>query len=392
VERPQLEVADVFRAHWEEYRTRHQVTSEQAQAARAILDCRTEALGGHCYRCDSCGYEEISYNSCRNRSCPKCQGNKAVEWVEARREELLPVQYFHTVFTLPAVFNDLVRQEPRKMYELLFKAASRTLLQIGRNNLHCQLGFFAILHTWGQTLTLHPHLHCLIPGAGLSESGGVVHFKNRYFVSDKILSAVFRGKFIQLLRRAVAKRAITFWGDDFEVFLNRAVSKDWVVRTKPPFGGPDVVLKYLARYTHRIAIANRRLLSLFDGHVTFRYRDYRDDSRQKQMTLSADEFIRRFLQHVLPKGFTRVRYYGFLSHHHRQHSLTTLRALLSAAGTPCTAAPTEPEPAFNSHTRCCPRCKTGTMMLIGEISPVNLSEGLPLHHNFQHSPAPPPLL
>lgn len=364
---PQFEVADIFRAHWGEYCQEHSVTKLQHRVAAAIMQCRSAALGGHLLQCAACGHQEVAYNSCRNRHCPKCQGNKAAEWVTERSEELLAVPYFHTVFTLPHELNELVLMNKRLMYDLLFKAASRTLLKVGENNLKCQLGFFAVLHTWGQTLTLHPHLHVVIPGVGISLDGQkVVRLKKkRYFVSDKILSLVFRGKFVQLLKHAYAAGKLRGEFDDFEAFVDRCVLSNWVVRTKPPFGGPQVVLKYLARYTHRVAIGNSRILSVTNESVTFRYKDYRTAESDKQMTLSGPEFIRRFLLHLLPPGFVRVRYYGFLARAQKTKALVLLRRELGW--------PILEKPALNPHSNICSCCNTGLLLQIAEIPPVRIS-------------------
>lgn len=349
--------------HWQGYCQKYgaSVTPLQHRVAAAIMQCRTEALGGHFLQCNACGHREVAYNSCRNRHCPKCQGNKAAEWVAERSDELLPVPYFHAVFTLPHELNELVLMNKRLMYELLFKAASRTLLTIGRNNLKCQLGFFSVLHTWGQALTLHPHLHVVIPGVGISLDGtkAVPLKKKRYLISDKILSLVFRGKFISLLKRARKAGELRGEFDDFEAFLNRTVSSNWVVRTKPPFGGPEVVLKYLARYTHRVAIGNSRILSVTEDSVTFRYKDYRTKESDKQMTLSAFEFIRRFLLHLLPSHFVRVRYYGFLARGFKAKALLVLRRELKALPIA--------KPALNPHSIICSCCTTGILIKIAEI-------------------------
>ena len=378
-----LVVADIFRAHWQEYQAERPATPEEHRIAEACMRCHTAALGGHMMQCDSCGHQVASYNSCRNRHCPGCQGHKAAEWVEARRDELLPVGYFHVVFTLPHIFNELVLVNKSLMYDLLFQAVAKTLLQVGERNLGCRLGFFAVLHSWGQTLTLHPHLHVVLPGCGLSlDRARVIHFKERYFVSDRILSKVFRGKFIALLKRAYRRGELRAYFDDFNAFLNLAVSETWVVRTMPSFAGPEVVLKYLARYTHRVAISNRRLLSLKDGMVTFAYRDYRT-SEDKQMSLQATEFIRRFLMHYLPKRFVRVRYYGFLTRAKRKAEFTRLRELLPTITTP-------KETETNPHRAHCPHCKAGFLVPIREL-PTQIFRLSATRTLFPTAPPPVPL-
>lgn len=366
-QQPRAEVADVFRAHWAKYcQVRGaSVTPLQHRVASAIMACRTAKLGGHVLQCSSCGHLEQSYNSCRNRHCPKCQGHKAQEWVEDRSAELLPVPYFHTVFTLPHQMNELLLVNKRLMCDLLFKAVSATLLKLGENNLSCRLGFFCLLHTWGQTLTLHPHLHVVIPGVGLSLGGDKVVplKKKRYFLPDKILSSVFRGKFVELLKRAYKQGKLYGEFDDFNAFIKRAISSKWVVRTKPPFGGPQVVLKYLARYTHRVAIGNSRILSVTADSVTFRYKDYRTAESGKQMTLSQQEFIRRFLLHLLPSGFVRVRYYGFLTRGRKLKALEQIRQQLGS----CKDIVTLPS---NPHSRTCSSCGCMTLLRIYDIPPI----------------------
>ena len=367
-----LEMANIVRLHGEQYLRMHALNFLQRKALRDIVRCRTAELGGHVYRCDGCSYEENSYNSCRSRHCPKCQGSKAQQWVDDRTDELLPVSYFHTVFTLPHQFHALVLQNQRLMYDLLFKAVSRTLLAVGQRKLHAKLGFLCLLHTWGQTLTLHPHLHVLIPGCGIDAQGAPVRFHARYLLSDKVLSRVFCGKFIALLKRAYRKGKLSLKGDlsmlanenEFERLLNEATAAHWVVRSKAPFRGPTVVLKYLARYTQRVAISNSRLLSLDEnGYVSFTYRNYRQGGAVHVMRLSASDFLSRFLLHVLPKSFVRVRYYGFLSRGRKNAALPLLRSAFEAA-------PTRQETPLKSHSHICPRCHTAPLRLAGTLAPL----------------------
>lgn len=313
------------------------------------------------YECSRCGYRKIAYNSCRNRHCPKCQGHKAFEWVEARKAELLPVEYFHTVFTLPAEFNALCLGNKRLMYDLMFKAASRTLLQLGKKNLKCNIGFFAILHTWGSSMALHPHLHVVIPGCGLSSDGRLVRFKTHYFLPDRIISTVFRGKFIELLKKAKAKTELRAEFDDFEAFLSRSVEHDWVVRTKPPFAGPEVVLKYLSRYVQRIAISNKRIRSLQNGAVAFTCKNYRADGSKQEIKLTATDFIQRFLLHAVPHHFVRIRFFGFLARQNKKLALNQLRFALAQVSL-------SEKPASITHRLPCPYCKIGILKIINEIS------------------------
>lgn len=329
----------MFRTYWERYALEHTVTPSHRKVARDIMRCRTAELGGHVYRCADCSHVEQSYNSCRNRHCPKCQGSETAAWVDARTEELLPVPYFHTVFTLPDALNGVVLLNKRAMYELLFQSVRTTLLELGEKNLGVTLGFFAVLHTWGQLLQLHPHIHCVIPACGISASGEIKVFKENYLLPDRVLSAVFRGKFIEGLKRLYRRNALQLPDDipdrdAFERLLSESCASDWVVYSKAPFAGPDVVVKYLARYTHRVAIGNSRLVSADNDRVTFTYRDYADDGERKVTSLSADHFLTRFLLHVVPRGFVRIRHYGFLSHSKKRKSLARIRAALPSLASP----------------------------------------------------------
>ncbi|HWM94458.1 MAG TPA: IS91 family transposase [Thermoanaerobaculia bacterium] len=337
-----LEVAHTLRLYGEAFRQKHRLCRVQLQAMRAIEDCRTAVLGGHLYRCEKCGSEKNVYNSCRNRHCPKCQNLEKERWLEKRRNELLPVPYFHVVFTLPEELNVLALGNPEVIYDLLFASASQTLLEIGADPKHlgARLGALAILHTWGQTLVLHPHLHCIVPGGGPSPDGERwMAASERFLLPVRVLAPVFRGKFLAGLKRLYQEGGLSLTGeaeklrDPFEFlnFLDRLYQKSWWVYGKPPFGGPEQVLKYLARYTHRVALSNHRLVALADGKVTFTYKDYSQDGRRREMTLPAEEFIRRFLLHILPHRFVRIRYYGLFANRHRERQLQRCRALLDAA-------------------------------------------------------------
>ena len=364
-----VEVADVFRAYWDEYARAHAVPSSHKKVARDIMRCRTAELGGHLYRCADCSHGEQSYNSCRNRHCPKCQGSETARWVDSRTKELLPVPYFHTVFTLPDILNPLVRRNKRGIYELMFQAVRQTILELGRNNLGVTLGFFAVLHTWGQLLQLHPHIHCVIPACGLTPSGEVKVFSKRNLLPDKVLSAVFRGKFIQGLKHLYQKRELQIPDtipdrDAFERLLSESCKSDWVVYSKAPFAGPEVVVKYLARYTHRVAIGNSRLLSIDNSKVTFTYRDYADDGAQKITSFSATHFLYRFLLHVVPKGFVRIRHYGFLSHAKKRAALPTIRAAL-LCGTSAKISSSNPHSAPS-----CPCCGSTRWFKLSELKPI----------------------
>ena len=334
------EIADILHAGINLYVQKYgSLPKEHYAIINALKACRTSALGGHVKRCGHCGYEEISYNSCRNRHCPKCQGKAAKEWTKKRSDELLPVPYFHVVFTIPQELNPVAVRNRRPFYNLMFKAVSQTLLELAKNKkpLGAEIGFFAVLHTWGQNLVDHPHIHCVIPNGGLSKN------KNRwkkgnpnYFLPVKVLSALFRGKFLAFFQDAVKTNTLRFHGktsylekeNDYRAFLAGLYQKNWFVYAKQPFAGPDQVIQYLSRYTHKIAISNRRILALENGQVSFLWRDYKDQNRMKSMTLDIVEFIRRFLLHFLPKGFMRIRYFGFLGNRIRKQMIDLCRKLI----------------------------------------------------------------
>jgi len=387
--RPALEVADVIREHGEAFLAKFGSTlgGTQKKALRDLALCRTAALGGHVERCLDCGHERIAYNSCRNRHCPKCQALVRARWLEREAEHLLPVPYYHVVFTLPAELSDLARANPAILYDLLLQSAAATLRDVAANpqRLGAQLGVLMVLHTWGQNLHHHPHVHCVATGGGLScDSAGKMDARPRwvacrpgFFLPVRVLSRVFRGKFLAGVRQAHVARQLVFPGalatladkDAFAHWLAPLYAKEWVVYAKPPFGGPEQVLKYLARYTHRVAISNHRLVKLEDGQVTFRYKDYAAAHRHKTMTLSTDEFLRRFVQHILPKGFVKVRHYGLLANRQREARLTLCRclllvALLTAQWCAAAAAPAV-EPA---QPRCCPHCG-GLRLVCQELPP-----------------------
>jgi hypothetical protein len=382
--RPALEVADVVRAHGQDFRQAHaaSLSTAQKRVLRAIESCRTAALGGHLERCDQCGHKRNAYNSCANRHCPKCQSLPRAKWIEKRRGELLPCEYFHIVFTLPAALAPLALQNKQRMYGLLFQATAETLQDIAAdpNHLGARIGFFAILHTWGQTLTIHPHLHCVVPGGGLSLDGSrwVACRRAGFFLPVRVLSRRFRRLYLRHLERAHVAGKLQFHGDLQHLSQRQAFARhlaplrkaEWVVYAKPPFGGPERVLDYLGRYTHRVAISNNRLQELKDGHVSFTYKDYKDEHRQKRMTLSADEFLRRFLMHVLPDGFQRIRHYGLLGNRHRAEHLTRCRELL---GVPAPAPPAQLDfrERYQQLTGYdlleCPVCQKGQMRWVSDL-------------------------
>jgi hypothetical protein len=334
-----LEVADIFRQHGPAYREAHRLSRNQWRAMRAIEECQTAALGGHKDQCDHCGHLEISYNSCRNRHCPKCQTLRKEKWIEARRKDLLPIEYFHVVFTLPAALNPLVSMNQQLLYDLLFRSASETLSQLAQNPKHlgAKVGMIGILHTWGQNLMDHPHTHWIVTGGGLSSDGRRWRScRKGFFLPVRVLSALFNGKFLDLLNDGFQRGDLVFPAHlrhlqdpkNFETFRRHLYRKPWVVYCKPPFDGAQGVLQYLGRYTHRIAISNNRILTLQDGKVSFLWRDYADHNRQKTMTLKADEFIRRFLLHVLPARYVRIRHFGLLANRNRKDHITLCRMIL----------------------------------------------------------------
>jgi len=370
VTRPRFEIADIIRKADASIASRYRefLTWAQVKVLNAILRCRTAALGGHRDQCTRCGYQAISYNSCRNRHCPKCQTNAREKWLAARQQELLPVDYYHLVFSVPHALVPLIWQNKKVMFRLLFEASAKTLLEVAADPkyLGAEIGFLSILHTWGQTLQRHPHIHCVVPGGGLSlDRQRWVRSPPRFFLPVRVLSRVFRGKFVAGLKRAFRNRELGFYGaclplateKTFRSFLRTLFREDWVVYAKQPFGGPDHVLHYLARYTHRVAISNHRLVNLADTHVTFLWIDYAHGSRQRTMALTHQEFLRRFLEHVLPRGLPRIRYFGFLASRRRGLFLPLCRTLLAVS--PAVDAPHATEPAV-SH---CPRCQ-GVMQVV----------------------------
>lgn len=337
-----LEVADVFRRHGPRWRLEQvgHLDRMQRRVMGAIEACRTAALGGHLRRCADCGHAEIAYNSCRNRHCPKCQGAARAAWVAARRAELLPVPYFHVVFTLPAPVGAVALQNKAVVYGILFRAAAETLRVIAADQRHlgAEIGGVAVLHSWGQTMQHHPHVHCIVPGGGPSSDGTRwIACPPGFFLSVRVLGRLFRRLFLERLAGAFAAGELCFFGElaplaDAGAFAAHCAMLrgiDWVVYAKRPFGGPDQVLAYLGRYTHRVAIANSRLVGMADGKVSFRWKDYRREGRQKVMTLDAGEFMRRFLLHVLPPGFHRIRHFGFMANGHRAARLARCRRLLA---------------------------------------------------------------
>jgi hypothetical protein len=365
-----------------EYGTK--LTPEQRRALKDLTACRTAALGGHILGCPECGHQQIAYNSCGNRHCPTCQATAAARWLEARANELLPVPYFHLVFTLPDVLDPIALANPRIVYDLLLRCAAESVLELAADPKHLgvRTGLLAVLHTWGQTLQLHPHVHCIVPGGGLSPDGDRwISSRHDFLLPVRVLSKIFRGKFLAGLRTAyhagqlrIASRRRRGTATEFERLLSAAARTDWTVYAKRPFGSPELVLKYLARYTHRVAISNSRLLDFQDGQVRFRYKDYAHGNQKRVLTLEATEFVRRLLLHVLPKGLVRIRHYGILSNRHRREDLALCRRLLNDVPTIEAAALNSGESLENTvrvaPTRVCPNCGAGRMILLAEFLPV----------------------
>jgi hypothetical protein len=386
-----IEVGDIFRSYGAAYRRRYKLRSAALKVMSALEKCRTSALGGHVDVCDTCGVMRNSYNSCCNRHCPKCQGLARERWLLARKQELLPVTYFHVVFTIPDVLNRLALVNQQLVYDILFRAASETLLDLGRDPKHigAEIGLIAILHTWGQNLMDHPHVHCIVPGGGLSRDGQRWIFPRKakadkpFFIHVNVLSDLFKKKFLHYLNKAYNNGELKFVGEivslgtpqGFQRLVDKLYSIKWVSYCKRPFGGPKQVMEYLGRYTHRVAISNYRIQTMEDGKVSFKWRDYRDNNREKVMTLDAFEFIRRFLLHVLPKGYCKIRYYGLLSNRHKSSKLKRSKEVLCV----CKHEEAHGEQSLDwadlifqltgKDPRICPECGQGRMVRL-KILPV----------------------
>jgi hypothetical protein len=361
------------------YETRYGVSSAERRVLWDLVRCRTAALGGHKQQCAQCGHEVLTYNSCRNRHCPTCQGPARARWLAARAAELLPVPYFHVVFTLPAPLGALALPNKRVLYGLLFRAVATTLRTIARDPQHlgADVGFLAVLHTWGQTLYHHPHLHCVVPGGGPSTDGARwVAARSDFFLPVRVLSRHFRRTFLRLLRRAYRHGKLRCPGPlaplahpaHWQQWLQPLTRTDWVVYAKPPFGGPHQVLKYLARYTHRVAISNQRLVSITDGQVTLRWKDYAHGQQLRTMTLDGVEFLRRFLLHRLPRGWQHIRHYGFLGNRRRAGALARIRALLPQPPTPTASEQAACAEAL-ARPDACPQCGTGRLIVVATLAP-----------------------
>jgi Putative transposase/Transposase zinc-binding domain len=381
--RPPVEVADIIRSAGESFveRSRRWITWQHRKVLLAILRCRTAVLGGHRDRCEDCGHVAISYNSCGNRHCPRCQGNACLRWLRAREAELLPTRYVHAVFTLPRELAPVALQNKKVIFNLLFHASAETLLEVARNPRHlgAEIGFFSVLHTWDQRLLFHPHVHCILAAGGLApDHARWIRSARRFFLPIKVLSRVFRGKFAAGLKAAFHSGDLHFHGTllhlaeprTFRAWLRTLFRHGWVVYAKRPFGGPEHALRYLGAYTHRVAISNYRLVALDDGKVTFRWRDSAHGNKKKLMTLPVDEFLRRFLLHLLPRGFVRIRNFGFLANRRRASLLPLCRQLLSVSTENTAATATRPTNRSGPLWRC-PKCG-GAMRMVERISPAQL--------------------
>lgn len=378
--RPVYELAGIFRQHGERYRATRRLPLQQLRIMRAIQLCRTSALGGHAEKCGQCSYTRNSYNSCRNRHCPKCQGAERQKWLESRQGELLPVEYFHVVFTLPEAVARIAFYNKQTVYGILFRAAAETLLTIARDPKHlgAEIGFFGILHTWGQNLLHHPHIHFVVPGGGIGPNGQWISCLPGFFLPVRVLSRLFRRIFLQGLCRAFENNQLAFFGElaslkdeaIFRRWLDPLKETEWVVYAKKPFGGPQTAIQYLGRYTHRVALSNNRILGVSEGRVTFQWKDYRGKDRHKSrtMTLDAEEFIRRFLIHPLPPGFQRIRYFGLMANRHRKQNLALCRTLLTGPQHQVLPSPAQCQTVWRLLTapgeRQCPQCRSAILIRI----------------------------
>ncbi len=378
------EVADIFRQHGSAYRKSHRLSQNELRVMRAIEICRTAVLGGHKDQCDHCGHLEISYNSCRNRHCPKCQTLRKEKWIEARSEDLLPIEYFHVVFTLPSELNHLALLNQKVLYDLLFRSASETLMQLAQDPKHlgATVGVIGILHTWGQNLMHHPHIHCIVTGGGLSsDEDRWVSCRKGFFIPVRVISALFKGKFLDLLKKCFQSDGFVFpdslshlnQHEDFERFTRQLYHQKWVVYCKPPFAGVKGVLQYLGRYTHRIAISNNRILHIQNGDVSFLWRDYADHNRQKTMILKTEEFIRRFLLHILPSRYVRMRHFGLLANRKRKDAIALCRQILGDSKTQQNPRKETWQEQLlricGIDVTLCPVCRKGRMLMIVRLLP-----------------------
>ena len=366
-------IQEILNKGLDEYLEKYKVVGYKQKVIKAIKDCKTEKLGAHKYICDECGYEEIAYNSCRNRHCPNCQTGKKVKWIEARKEEVLNIKYYHVVFTIPSEMYLLTLQNQEKMYKLLFKASAETLKELAKDEKYLggEIGFFSILHTWGQNLMYHPHIHLVVTGGGLSETEKWVEKKEEdFFIPVKVMSRKFRGKFLSYVKKS---KNLKFFGENkdlenpevFNNLMQQMYEKEWVVYCKEPFKNAESVIQYLGRYTHRVAISNERIIKIEDGKVTFKWRDYKDNNQMKEMTITTEEFIRRFLIHILPPKFMKIRYYGILGNRNKKKKLLKCKILTRTKIYKKKELPTLEllKKVLGKDFNLCPHCKKGHMLI-----------------------------
>ncbi len=375
-----IELQDILRLYGESYRKKYagSISSAQYRVMRHIEICRTAEMGGHIDRCDECDHERNSYNSCRDRHCPKCQFLKKEKWLENRLDDFLPINYFHVVFTLPSEINSLMLNNQKIMYDLFFRCVSETLKELSADKKYigARIGFITVLHTWGQNILYHPHVHCIVTGGGLSNNGDKwISSRSKFLFPVKVMGSLFRGKFLDCVKKEFTKETLNtdLLRSDFNQLIDSMYRKDWVVYSKPPFKKPETVFEYLARYTHRIAISNHRIVAIKDDHIFFKWRDYANGNKEKIMSLHAHEFIRRFLLHVLPKKFVKIRHYGLFSSRSKKITLETCRKILKVS---CESHRKNVESWKELLLRvsgididCCPVCGKGTMIVIKEIEP-----------------------
>ena len=364
-------IQEILNKGLDEYLEKHKVVGYKQKVTKAIKDCKTEKLGAHKYVCDECGHEEIAYNTCRNRHCPNCQFGKKLKWIEARKSEVLNVKYYHVVFTIPSEIYTVVLQNQEKMYKILFKASSETMQELARDEkyLGAEIGFFSILHTWGQNLMYHPHIHCVVTGGGLTETEKWKEKEEKFFIPVKVMSRKFRGKFLSYMK----KEKLKYYGENeyldnpenYDNLIQSMYNKEWVVYCKEPFNNAESVIKYLGRYTHRVAISNERIVKVEDDKVTFKWRDYKDKNRMKEMTITIEEFIRRFLIHILPPKFMKIRYYGILGNRNKKKKLLKCKILTRTKIHKKKELPTLEllKKVLGKDFNLCPQCKKGHMLI-----------------------------
>ena len=367
-----MKIQEILNKGLDEYLEKHKVVGYKQKTIKAIKNCKTEKLGAHKYVCDECGYEEIAYNSCRDRHCPNCQTGKKLKWIEARKEEVLNIKYYHIVFTIPSEMYLLALQNQKEMYKLLFKASAETLKELARDEKYLggEIGFFSILHTWGQNLIYHPHIHCVVTGGGLTELGKWVEKEEDFFIPVKVMSRKFRGKFLNYVKRS---KKLKFFGENkdlenpgtFNNLKQQMYEKEWVVYCKEPFKNAESVIQYLGRYTHRVAISNERILRVEEDKVTFKWRDYKDENKMKKITITIEEFIRRFLIHILPPRFMKIRYYGIMGNKNKKKKLNKCKILTRTKIYKKKKLPTLEllKKVLGKDFNLCPQCKKGHMLI-----------------------------